>query len=112
MNKSLFFLFVTCCSLATARPATAQTTAPGTTARQAHERGRIRQGVASDQLTRPEAARLRARTDIHQDKAAARADGVVTNDERRDIRQDTRQTSRAIYRQKHDGQVRARRLDR
>ena len=113
MHKSLFFLFSTCCSLAAARPATAQTAAPGTTARQTHERGRTRQGVASGQLTRPEAARLRAReADIHQDKAAARADGVVTHDERQDIRQDTRQTSRAIYHQKHDGQVRARRLGR
>ena len=30
----------------------------------------------------------------------------VTRDERQDIRKDERQTSRAIYRQKHDGQVR------
>ena len=66
MNKSLFFLLAVGCSLAAARPATAQTTAPGTNARQAHERGHIRQGVASGQLTRPEAARLRAReADIH-----------------------------------------------
>ena len=55
----------------------------------------------------PIAPRLRTReADIRQDKQAARADGVVTPDERRDIRTDERRTSRAIYRQKHDGQVR------
>lgn len=74
---------------------------------QAVERARIRQGTRSGELTRPEVARLRAReANITADKRAARADGVVTPGERRGIRGDERRTSRAIYRQKHDGQVR------
>jgi len=109
MKKTLFSLIAALGLLAVSAPASAQTATPGVNARQAHERARIHQGVASGELTRPEAARLRAReADIRQDKQAARADGSVTRDERQDIRQDERQASRAIYRQKHDGQERRR----
>ena len=109
MKKSLFSLLAACGLLAIPHMASAQTATPAITARQANERARIRQGVASGQLTHPEAARLRAReADIHQDKKAARADGVVTRDERQDIRKDERQASRAIYRHKHDNQTRPR----
>ena len=87
--------------------ASAQIRTPGINARQANERARIRQGVATGELTRPEAQRLRTReADIRQDKQAARADRVVTPGERRELRTDERRTSRAIYRQKHDRQVR------
>ena len=37
-----------------------------------------------------------------------KTDRIVTRDERQDIRQDERQASRAIYRQKHNDQVRRR----
>ena len=108
MKKPLFSLLAVACLLVS-YAASAQTATPGINARQANERGRIRQGVAGGQLTRPETARLRAReSDIHQDKKAARADVVVTRDERQDIRKDERQASRAIYRQKHDNQARLR----
>lgn len=74
---------------------------------QASQRGRIRQGVATGTLTPTEAARLRAReANITATKQAARADGVVTTAERRVVRSEERRTSRAIYRQKHDAQVR------
>ena len=87
--------------------ASAQTATPGLNARQRNEQARIRQGVRSGELTRPEAACLKAReADIRADNRAARANGVVTRDERQDIRQDERRTSRAIYRQKHDAQLR------
>ena len=90
-----------------AASASAQTATPGLDARQRNEQARIRQGVRSGELTRPEAAHLKAReTDIRADNRAARANGVVTRDERQDIRQDERRTSRAIYRQKHDAQLR------
>lgn len=109
MNKPLFSLLAALLLLASSSAASAQTATPALNARQANERARIRQGVATGQLTRPEAARLRARqTAIHQEKKAARADGVVTRDERQAIRKDENQASRAIYRQKHDGQVRPR----
>lgn len=90
-----------------AAPAHAQTATPGINGRQRHERTRIRQGVRSGELTRPEAARLRAReADVSADRREARADGVVTTAERKDMRHDERAASRAIYRQKHDGQER------
>ncbi|GAB3636905.1 hypothetical protein GCM10027422_24950 [Hymenobacter arcticus] len=100
MKKNLFFaaLFLAVTSTAFAQV--------GPRA-QATERARIRQGARSGELTRPEAARLRAReANVTADKRAARADGVVTRGERHEIRGDKRRTSRAIYRQKHDGQVR------
>lgn len=74
-------------------------------ARQANERARIRHGVISYELIRPEVTCSKTHeADIRQEKRAAKSDGVVTRDERQDIRQDERQTSRAIYRQKYDGQ--------
>lgn len=85
--------------------ATAQT--PVINARQHNERARIRQGVRSGELTHREAARMRGReAGITAEKRAARADGIVTRGERRDIRRTENSASRAIYRQKHDGQVR------
>lgn len=85
----------------------AQVIVPARPTAQRNERARIRQGVATGELTRPEAARLRGReAGITAEKRAARADGVVTPGERHDIRRTERSASRAIYRQKHDAQVR------
>ena len=85
--------------------AQAQVLRPATS--QPAERARIRQGVRSGELTGPEAASLRAReANITATKQAARADGVVTPAERRVVRSEERHASRAIYRQKHDAQVR------
>ncbi|MBH8558187.1 hypothetical protein [Hymenobacter negativus] len=109
MKKSLFSLLAATSLLAVSYTSVAQVVTPGINARQRNERARIRQGVATGELTRPEAARLKGReAEIRQDKRAARADGIVTRDERQDIRKDENQASRAIYRQKHDGQVRPR----
>ena len=107
MKKASFSALATLALLSISYSASAQTATPGITARQHHEQARIRQGVRSGELTRIEAAHLEGReTEIRQDKREAKADGVVTRDERQDIRKDERQTSRAIYRQKHDAQVR------
>ncbi len=85
----------------------AQAQTPVINANQRNQRARIRQGVASGELNRREAARMRSReAGITAEKRAARADGVVTRGERRDIRGNERSASRAIYNQKHDGQVR------
>ena len=68
---------------------------------------RIKQGVRSGQITRTEAANLRhGQQEIRQDVRQARADGVVTPVERREIKQDQRQESRKIFRKKHNGRVR------
>ena len=71
------------------------------------DRQRIKQGVKSGELTKAETARLAAQTaKLRNEKAAYKADGVVTAEERKDYRQDKKKVSRRIYRQKHDGQSR------
>lgn len=93
--------------LLTANLYAAQAQTPVINARERNQRARIRQGVASGELNRREAARMRGReANVNAEKRAARADGVVTRDERHDIRRTETSNSRAIYRQKHDGQVR------
>ena len=107
MKKPLFSALAALAIFSVSYSAAAQTATPGITARQRNEQARIRQGVRSGELTRVEAARLKGReAEIRQDKREAKADGVVTRDERQDIRKDERQASRAIHRQKHDAQVR------
>ncbi len=72
-----------------------------------NDRQRIKQGVKSGELTKPEAARLAAQTaKLKNEKEAYKADGVVTREERKDLRKDQAKVSRRIYRQKHDGQTR------
>jgi peptidoglycan hydrolase CwlO-like protein len=72
-----------------------------------NDRQRIRQGVQSGELTKAEAARLKAQTaKVNQERKDYKADGVVTTEERKDLRQDKKRLSRRIYKQKHDGQVR------
>lgn len=66
---------------------------------------RIEKGVETGQLTPREAARLEKRQDkIQSDVDKAKADGVVTNQERRQIHRELDRSSGAIYREKHDRQ--------
>lgn len=93
--------------LFTAGVAAAQTRTPVVNAREQNQRARIRQGVASGELNRREAARMRGReAGLTAEKRAMKADGVVTPQERQDLRRTENRDSRAIYRQKHDAQVR------
>jgi hypothetical protein len=72
-----------------------------------NDRQRIRQGVKSGELTKAEATRLKVQTaKVNQERKDYKADGVVTTEERKDLRQDKKKLSRRIYKQKHDGQVR------
>lgn len=72
-----------------------------------NERHRIAQGVKSGELTKTEAKNLaRGQKEIHQDVKEAKADGVVTKQERKEIKQDQRQESRKIYRKKHNNRER------
>jgi uncharacterized membrane protein YebE (DUF533 family) len=83
----------------------AQTATPRVNQRERHQQKRIRQGVRSGSLTKREAARLehqQGKTEAAE--AAAKADGKVTQKERRHLRERTRHTNRSIYRQKHDAQ--------
>jgi len=107
MNKQLFSSAATLLLIASAALAQAQTRTPVVNAREHNQRDRIRQGVASGELNRREAARLQGReAALNAQKRAARADGVVTQEERHNLRQTQKQNSQAIYHQKHDAQVR------
>lgn len=76
-------------------------------AREKNQHARIRQGVKSGELTKAEAANLAHKEkDVRQDILQAKSDGVVTPVERKEIRQDQRQASRAIYRKKHNNRER------
>ena len=86
----------------------AQDKTPVVTERQENQQKRIAAGVENGSLNKREARRLRAQErDLQREKQAAKADGVVTPGERKELRKDSRTTSRRIYRQKHDAQTAA-----
>jgi hypothetical protein len=73
--------------------------------RAANLQGRVDQGVASGQLNTRESTRLQARVDgLNANKTAAKADGVVSGDEREGIRNQAQRISQGVARQKHDAQ--------
>lgn len=75
--------------------------------REHNQAQRIRQGVASGELTRPETRRLvRGEARLHRNEARAKSDGVVTAAERARLQREANVESRRIYRQKHDAQDR------
>ena len=77
--------------------------------RREHRQGeRIQQGLRSDELTRREAARLRAeQAGVRAEERRYRRTGTGLSPwERRDLQRDLNRTSRDLYRQKHDGQSR------
>jgi hypothetical protein len=75
-------------------------------ARQRRQNARISGGVCSGQLTRREAARLRAReAGLAHDERVMRIDGLSLR-ERRSLERRQDRLSRGIYRQKHDLQRR------
>ncbi len=88
-----------------AQAPTDPTATPRIDQREVNQQKRIDQGVASGQLTPKEAAGLENReAKIANDEAAAKADGKVTTAERVKLKREQNRASRAIYRQKHDGQ--------
>jgi hypothetical protein len=75
--------------------------------REVRQHQRIRQGVRSGELTRPEAMRLRAgERHIGRMECRAKSDGVVTMRERRRLNVAENRESRRIYRLKHNGRTR------
>lgn len=95
-------------SLALAAPlaAFAQSTAtPRFDQRQANQEQRIQQGVQSGSLTPREAVRLENGQDRLQTKEdKAKADGVVTRQERALLQHAENKQSARVYKQKHDRQ--------
>lgn len=102
ISAGLLVAFVTIASASFA-----QTKTPVIKERQENQQKRIAEGVKSGELTAKETEHLEGReAKIQADKKAAKADGVVTRQERAKLRREENRTSRAIYRQKHDAQVR------
>lgn len=83
----------------------AQANTPRVDQRQANQQQRIDQGVASGSLTQREANRLdRGQQHVENMENRAKADGVVTGQERARLHQAQEVQSRRIYTQKHDRQ--------
>lgn len=94
---------------APAAPAAAANPAatPGIDARQARQEQRIDQGVASGQLTKRETRRLdREQGAINRVENKAKADGIVTAQERKRLHHMQNHAGKDISRQKHDAQKR------
>jgi hypothetical protein len=74
--------------------------------REVRQHARIREGVQSGQLTRPEARRLRAgQRHVARMERRTDRDGVVTMRERNRLERAQDHQSRRIYRLKHNGRV-------
>lgn len=104
MNKALA---LTAFVLGAAFAGIAAADTPVVNARQAEQRERIDNGVASGELTRREATVLRAQqAHVRQEEREAKADGVVTRRERRHLQRELDRSSATIHDQKHDAQER------
>ncbi|MCG8308573.1 MAG: hypothetical protein MI975_14365 [Cytophagales bacterium] len=80
---------------------------PKVTKTQVKQTRRIAHGVANGALTKREAKQLkRQQRHIQKTKRLAKADGVVTRQERAQIRHEQQVANRSIYHQKHDAQKR------
>lgn len=102
ISAGLLLAFVTIASVGFS-----QTKTPVVKERQENQQKRIAAGVKDGELTAKETEHLEAReVKIQKDKKEAKADGVVTHKERAQLRREQNRASRAIYRQKHDAQVR------
>ena len=80
---------------------------PTASARQVNQQARIAHGTATGQLTAAERKALKAeQRHIRRVKRRAKADGVVTGEEKLRINRKQRRANRHIRRQKHDAQTR------
>jgi uncharacterized membrane protein YebE (DUF533 family) len=87
-------------AFAQATPAT-----PRIDQRQANQERRIEQGVRSGELTPHEAGKLeRGQAKVRRMEARAKADGVVTAQERSQITREQDRQSKRIAHEKHDAQ--------
>jgi hypothetical protein len=75
--------------------------------REQNQRARIRSGVASGEVTRAEAERLRAeQRQVHRTERRMKSDGTVTPREQHKLKREQDRVSRDIRKQKHDRQQR------
>ncbi|MBS1808370.1 MAG: hypothetical protein JST84_09275 [Acidobacteria bacterium] len=117
MNTRITFVLTLCLTFALTVIAGAQTETtaatqpgvktPGVTKRQKNQARRVHRGVKNKSLTKHETKSIaKDAKEIQQDKVAAKTDGTVTGAERKEIHQDMNQTSRKIYRKKHNSRSR------
>ncbi len=107
MKSLRVMLFAAVLTLAAASVASAHTGTPRVDQRQANQHARIAQGVRSGELTRGEAARLRAgQAHVRRVERRAKADGQVTLRERARLDRAQDVQSRRIARLKHNGRTR------
>lgn len=113
MKKLYMLVVVGALSLGFASSASAEassrrgTRTPVVRHRQVHQQKRIYQGVRSGELTRRETLRLqREQRAIQREKVEAKADGTVTRRERVELQRELNQSSRHIYRAKHNNRDR------
>src|SRR5438067_11197093 len=86
--------------------AMAGTADPVVNQRQVNQHERIEQGIASGELTKREATRLKVeQRAIRAEERAFKSDGKLTKAERKQLNRDLNRSSRDIYHQKHDAQV-------
>ena len=101
MKPSVLIAFISIFFLAN------QSFAASVNERQHNQKQRIKQGIQSGELTKREANRLsNQQFKIAKKEAIYKSDGVFTKKERLDIQTDLNRTSKAIFKQKHDGQSR------
>ncbi len=85
---------------------TPSTKTPVAHKRQQTQKHRVRQGVKSGELTAKETGKLAGEVKENKEaKQAAKADGTVTGAERKEIHKSQNQTSRKIYRAKHNNKT-------
>jgi hypothetical protein len=72
-------------------------------AQRLHLPQRMRDGIRTGQLTRPEVQQLRQRFgELRQRARDMRADGTLSPEERKTLRNEWRQTNRALFRMRHN----------
>ena len=101
--KSLKSIAALCIMLPLA--AFAQTSTPRVDQREANQEARIQHGINAGSLTQPEAVRLaHGQQHVQNIEMRAKADGVVTRQERGRLHHAQDVQSQRIYSQKHDRQ--------
>jgi uncharacterized membrane protein YebE (DUF533 family) len=108
-SRSLISSFIAAAVLASGMAAAQAPTAgkdslatPRIDQRQMNQQARIDKGVAAGKITPTDQARLQAQQNqITANKAAAKADGVVTKAERKALNAQQKQASKDIKRRKH-----------
>jgi hypothetical protein len=108
MKRLLIASLITVVSFGTtlsfATTANAGTNSPNIDRREASQQGRINQGIQSGALTPRETYRLeRQQANINAQEARFKSDGNLSNHERHVLNDRLNHSSKAIYRNKHNG---------